>query len=218
MKLSATGFRPDLRALQAAPIRRIIMNMMSVLPDLDRVLTDRHATIDSEEFMEILVEATDSTDTMTAAERSFLVEHGGVSTEAVDPANQTVALIQNAAEAAAAQREAVEQGYTTAQVAEKFSLQRANVRRSVINGSLYAVGRTRSGEHVLPRWQFTEDGPLPGLREVLAAFPTDYHPLDVATFMTTPDQALGDRTPAYWLATGGAVHAVAELADELGRA
>ncbi|MBB2890042.1 hypothetical protein [Flexivirga oryzae] len=191
--------------------------MTSMIHDLDRVLADHRASMSPQEFMEILIEATESTDTMTAAERSFLVEHGGVPADAVDPAHQTVALVRNAADTAAAQRHAVEQGYTTGQVATKFGMKPANIRRDVSNGRLYVAGRARTGEHVFPRWQFTDDGPLPGLRDVLAALPADHHPLDVAAFMTTPQQSLNGRSPAAWLATGGAVHVVAELADELGR-
>lgn len=73
-----------------------------------------------------------------------------------------------------------------------------------------------AGGHIFPRWQFTDDGPLPGLRRVLAALPVDYHPLDVAQFMTSDNEALRERSPAQWLANGGSVQTVADLAGQLG--
>ncbi|MGC4154469.1 MAG: hypothetical protein QM628_15525 [Propionicimonas sp.] len=55
-----------------------------------------------------------------------------------------------------------------------------------------------------------------GLGQVLAAIPEDYHPLDVAAFMTTRNEHLGGRSPVEWLAAGLPPGAVAALADELG--
>lgn len=189
---------------------------MSMIHDLDHVLAAHRTAMTSEEFMAILTDATSSTDTLTAAERDFLTEHGGASIDAVDPARQSEAHQQIVLASVAGDAEAARDGYTTGEVAAKFGIKPANVRREVVGGGLYVAGRTRRREHVFPRWQFDENGPLPGLREVLAELPVDYHPLDVASFMTTPDETLGGRTPAAWLAGGGAVETVADLAGQLG--
>lgn len=75
---------------------------MSIVPNLDRVLADHHAPIDAAEFLQVLAEATDSTDTLTAAERAFLVEQGGVPSDSVDITSQAKALQQMAVSRAAA--------------------------------------------------------------------------------------------------------------------
>jgi|SRR5690625_2621919 len=91
-----------------------------------------------------------------------------------------------------------------------------------MRGDLYVAGRSRGRgrgrgrEHSFPAWQFTDAGPLPELRAVLAAMPEDYHPLDVASVMTSPHESLGDRSPADWLAGGGDPSLVVALVDELG--
>ena len=195
---------------------RRIVESMSVIPNLARVLARRHSPIDAAEFLEILAEATDSTDTLTVAGRAFLAGRGGVPADALDPANQTKALQHIAASRAAATERATRDGYTTNEVAQGYGLKPANIRREVARRGLYTSGRGRDGQHVFPRWQFTDDGPLSGLRQVLAALPDDYHPLDVADFMTTPNNQLGERSPAEWLSTGGQVQIVVELAGALG--
>lgn len=72
----------------------------------------------------------------------------------------------------------------------------------------------------LPAWQFTEHGVLPGLKQVIAALPTDQPALVVAAYMTTPKEDLmaGSRavTPCEWLQSGGDPTRVARLAAMLG--
>lgn len=183
---------------------------------LERVLDSRGVRLAAEDFLDILADATDSTETLTGAERDFVVSEGGVPAEAFTPDALAKAQGMIAAAAAHADADAVQDGYTTSEVAHLFGLKTANVRRDVARRALYVAGRTRNREHVFPRWQFTKSGPLPGLHEVLAAIPEDYHPLDVAAFMTTKNESLGERSPVAWLSGGGAPAAVVSLADELG--
>lgn len=189
---------------------------MQPLPNLDLVLARHGVSMDADEFWSILTEAVESTDTLTADEQLFLADHGGLLPE-TDPVNQTAARQRLAIAAARADAEAVGDGYTTTEVAKRFGLAPSNIRRAALRRSLYVAGRTRRREHVFPRWQFTAEGPLPGLREVLAALPEGVHPLDVATFMTTSNDALGERSPVEWLAGGGAPGRAAQAADELAR-
>lgn len=183
---------------------------------LGRELDSRGVHLAAEEFLNILADATASTETLTSAEQGFLVSQGGIPASSVEAGTAATARVSIAAAAAQADADAVRDGYTTSEVAELFGLKTANVRRDVASRSLFVAGRTRSREHVFPRWQFDGTGPLPGLREVLAALPNDYHPLDVASFMTTAHDELGGRTPAEWLSGGGTPSVVAGLADELG--
>ena len=178
-------------------MRRIIVTMTaSPTPhSLDRALARHGAEMDADEFLAILAEATDSTDTLTADEQALLIDSGGMSPEAVAPDAQSRARRQIVVRSARADADAARDGFTTSEVAQRFDIAPSNIRREVARRGLYVAGRTRRREHVFPRWQFTPDGSLPGLRAVLAVIPEDFHPLDVAAFMATPSEMLGDRRP-----------------------
>jgi transposase-like protein len=158
---------------------------------------------------------------MANRELDFLAEEGDTSFDVFDPTVQAAALQQAALVGKADDEAVLRGGLTTSEVAEQYGYHPANIRRKVAAGELYVAGRTRRNEHVFPEWQFAgsiEGGgaPLPGLSVVLKAIPTDYHPADVAEFMTSPQELLNDRSPAQWLASGGAVGPVVRLASELG--
>ncbi len=198
-------------------MRRIMVHMTAVSTEvLGRVLTQRGVEISPDEFLSILAEAVDSTDTLTGAERDFLIQHGSVSPDAFDPTRLTQARQRIAQDAAKADAEAA-QGHTTSEVAQMLGTAAANVRRGIARGDLFAAGTGRNREHVLPAWQFHHGRALPHLRDIITALPEDMHPLDVQTFMTTPRESLGERTPAEWLASGGAPEPVTRLADDLNR-
>jgi hypothetical protein len=56
---------------------------------------------------------------------------------------------------------------------------------------------------------------LPGLREILLALPTGYHPLDIRAVMTAPAEKLGGHSPREWLRGGGSVQEVVAFAEGL---
>jgi hypothetical protein len=154
---------------------------------------------------------------MANHEHDFLIKEGNASFDVFDRTVQAAALQQAALVGRADDQALLREGLTTSEVAEQCGYQPANIRRKVAAGELYVAGRTRRNEHVFPAWQFNgADGPLPGLGVVLKAIPTDYHPADVAKFMTSEQELLNDRSPAQWLASGGAVGPVVRLASELG--
>lgn len=193
-------------------------DMSSFADALPGVLARHGSDMAPEEFLAILTDAVDSTDALTAHEQRVLVAEGGIGADAVAPGAQAEGRRQIAVRSAEADATATRDGYTTSEVAERFTIAPANVRRLVRRGGLYVVAhRTRNREHIFPRWQFTADGPLPGLDLVLVALPDDLHPLDVAAWMTAPQESLRGRTPVGWLAGGGDPDRVAALADELGR-
>lgn len=191
------------------------MTTMS-LDAIDDALARHHVDISAEDFLAILADATGSTDTLTDGERQFLVEHGGVDPIALTDDRQQAALHAIAVQTVRADVQAYRSSLTTREVSERYGMAPANIRRMVAQKSLYVAGRTRRSQHLFPAWQFREDGPLPGLREVIEAIPGDFHPLDVETFMTTANEALDDRSPAAWLSGGGDPGRIAELAAELG--
>ena len=90
----------------------------------------------------------------------------------------------------------------------------ANVRRAVAEGALYSVKTSPASHHWFPRWQFPHRHALPGLREVIGALPSNYHPVEVEEFMTAESDDLRGMSPLMWLAGGGDVAQVVTLADE----
>lgn len=184
---------------------------------LGQVLASAGSSLSPAEFLSILSDAVDSTDTLTEPERVFLRDHGGVASDVFDPRRLAHARQRIAVEAAKADSHATRGGYTTTEVAQLLAVATANVRRSAARGELYASGLRHNREHVFPGWQFPDGRPMPHLRDVIPALPTDMHPLDVAAFMTTAHDELGGRTVAEWLTGGGSVDPVIQLADALAR-
>ncbi|TDE94092.1 hypothetical protein EXU48_11625 [Occultella glacieicola] len=175
---------------------------------------DRHG-LDTDAFLAALDDLVNSTATATQTEKDYLLTHGGIGPETLTPHAQAHALRVIEVATEAADRDATEQGISTADVAARYSYQKSNISRMVANRDLYALKQARGAGSVFPSWQFTDTGPLPGLRHVLPEFPDDYHPLDIAAFMTTPTDGLEGRTPRGWLATGGDPARVASLVAEL---
>lgn len=176
---------------------------------------DRHG-VAVDDFLAVFDDLVTSTARLTGTEKDFLIRHGGVDAAHLTPEAQTEALrvIELATEAA--NRDVVKRGITTAEVVDRFRYQKSSVSRMVAHGDLYAVKQPRGRRSVLPLWQFTDEGALRGLRLILPLFPSDYHPLDVERFMTTPAESLEDRSPRDWLATGGDPSRVADLVAQLG--
>jgi len=78
------------------------------------------------------------------------------------------------------------------------------------------TARRTDGQVGYPAWQFEAGKPLPGLRDVLAAFPRDFHPLDIERVMTTPDEELDGQSPREWLVAGASPARVLAFVDDLG--
>lgn len=103
------------------------------------------------------------------------------------------------------------------QAATLLTLDPSRVRHRVRDRALYAF--KIGGGLRLPTWQFHRAGSIPGLRTLLAALPTDLHPLEVAGFMTTADGGLAvddePISPREWLVSGGDVLLAVELIEHL---
>lgn len=105
---------------------------------------------------------------------------------------------------------------TVSQVAARLGVDDSRVRHRIGSGELWAL-HGPSRRRMLPLAQFGPDGAVvPGLAEVRRALPGDLHPLEVQGFLTSPRPELRlrarDLSPVEWLARGGAVDAVTELA------
>jgi len=95
-------------------------------------------------------------------------------------------------------------------IAELLGKTDVDVLRMLTEGHLMAVG-TMDQEPRFPNWQFVDGTVLPGLRECLAAFPRDYHALDIERVMTAPAEELGGRSPRQWLAADRPIDPVRKL-------
>lgn len=105
---------------------------------------------------------------------------------------------------------------TTAQAATRLGVGKSRIRQLIGDGSLMTV--RLADERVLPRWQFTDDGYVPGI----ATFSTvaqSLHPFVLSQFMMRPSvdlQVDGEAvTPVEWLTSGGDPRRVATLVADL---
>jgi hypothetical protein len=102
---------------------------------------------------------------------------------------------------------------TVKEAASRLDVSDGRIRQRLTSRSL--VGFERGGAWRLPAFQFTEDGDLPGLADVLPAFPDDVHPAAVLLFLDIPTEELEldgfPVSPRTWLITGGSSARVAEL-------
>ncbi|QDN60093.1 hypothetical protein [Streptomyces sp. S1D4-20] len=84
--------------------------------------------------------------------------------------------------------------------------------------TLFGVSTAERGT-VLPEFQFTTTGLLPGLEAVLPAVPSETHPLGIVGFFNfpNPDLTLFDNavSPTAWLLSGNPIEPVVDLARAL---
>ncbi len=108
---------------------------------------------------------------------------------------------------------------TTAEAAARLGVEPSRIRQRLAQGSLYGIRSPRGWR--LPSFQFLEDGPLPGVGEVLAGLSRHLHPLAVHNFFTLPNVDLHpsdldrDLSPREWLQAGYPPQAVAELTGHM---
>lgn len=104
--------------------------------------------------------------------------------------------------------------------AERLGIDPSRIRHRLAAHRL--SGWKEQGGWRLPAWQFTADGVLPGLAQVLAEVGEHQPALVLAAFMTSPqdDLQVGEDpvTPRQWLLAGGDPRPVAALAATLGTA
>lgn len=150
---------------------------------------------------------------LTAAELTF-ARAAGISDEVFSDQAQEENALYEAASAVVVSDEFRRSLIPTSEVAELLHKDAAHVRRMLSDRRLMAIAQTGE-QSAYPRWQFVNGNVLPGLRKVLAAFPSEYHPLDIQEWMTTPSEELGGRSPQRWLATGGPASRIVELASDL---
>jgi hypothetical protein len=93
----------------------------------------------------------------------------------------------------------------------------SRVRQRLTKGTLY--GKKTGGNWRLPKFQFTSEGQVPGIDQVLLVFPSTLHPVAVQRWFTTPIPDLevdgATMSPVDWLAAGGSPAPLIEIARDL---
>ncbi|MDO8107219.1 hypothetical protein Q6348_08430 [Isoptericola sp. b441] len=125
-----------------------------------------------------------------------------------------------AAESATSQRYAdlVAQSLSVTEAARLLDVDEGQVRAMLAGRALYGF-TDPAGAYRLPPWQFRDSHVVPGLAEVLAAFPTNWPPLGVENLLTDPSPVLatdrGPTSPLDWLVDGGDPDSVVALVRRL---
>jgi hypothetical protein len=97
------------------------------------------------------------------------------------------------------------------EAAQRIGSTPEDVSQRIVAGKL--VGLRRGGDWRFPLWQFTGDGTLPALDELIAVWPGTL--VSLSTWATAQSADLGGRTPAEELGRRGGPERVAELARAL---
>lgn len=153
---------------------------------------------------------------LTDAETRFLADHAGTDAAAIisgwNPARERE---RRAADLARVVEETIATTTSIDQAAEHLGVDRSRISHRLSAGALYAT--TVGSRRRIPTWQFHDGTELPGLAMVVAAIPTEAHPLDVAALMSTPQDELAGHTPVEHLVGGGGPAVVADLVADLSR-
>lgn len=195
------------------------MNDMAFESRLAKALQRRDVKISPQVLLSALQEAAGvSTEPLSQGEMDFLLAHSDLDESAFSVENRIIASMKLYSGQAEAQELLEKNSYSTAETARLLGRDSANIRRSRLNGSLYSPSPSIPGQNLLfPAWQFFEGKPLPGLKQVIKAFPKHLHPLSIERFMTAEHEFLQGMSPSAWLAGGGPVQPVLSLVEELGR-
>ncbi len=159
-------------------------------------------------FLELVRDATESLRTVRSldpgqqlsATEAEVLERGGFS---LKPARRAEA--RPLSKTVAAYVAMMDDALSVSEAAKRLRVDPSRIRQLLSNGSLY--GLKVKGEWRLPRFQFTTRGLVPGVEQVLRALPDDLHPVEVLTWLGSPDPDLevGERSvsPLEWLRSGG---------------
>jgi excisionase family DNA binding protein len=109
-------------------------------------------------------------------------------------------------------------GLSVAQAAQQMGVNRSRVRQLLGERRIYGI-RPGARAWVLPAWQFSGHGLLPGIDKVVAELDPALHPLVVTGFFTSAHPELSvhghQLTPLEWLSGGGDPAEVTVLLDGL---
>lgn len=185
---------------------------------LEDALERRGNPLSVDVLLEILHEASETTaEALSAGEREFLLASTDLVEDDLTPEGRARSADVAALDRARAEQEAWASSLTTAEVAALLGRKGASIRRSKAAGDLFALPTSAGRSARFPAWQFDDGRVMPGLREIIPAFPRYTHPLSIQRFMMSPAEELEGLSPVRWLLRGGAVDAVVSLVDERDR-
>lgn len=106
------------------------------------------------------------------------------------------------------------------EAARRLGVSDSRLRQRIGEGDLLSIRGSDGRSHLIPAFQLTENGELPGLRRVLSAIRPGAKLLTIYGFFMTPQPDLEDddgnpMTPVEWLLAGEDVIVVAELASDI---
>jgi hypothetical protein len=129
------------------------------------------------------------------------------------PTDADVAAAQRASQAAVAGAltEALTNALSRDEAALRLGISPQAVSKRLAAGALVALTRGRT--RWFPAWQFHEDGVLPGLADLIAAYPGT--PLALTVWATSPSADFSGATPAQTLTRRGGPARVAAVARAL---
>lgn len=145
---------------------------------------------------------------LSPTEVNFLRDHGGAA--AVDALDRWSAELERQDRTHAAVRQLADTAADTISIAEAagiLGLDPDRISRRIRAKTLWAF-RLRKRWRI-PRWQFGDDGLLPGLEVIVPVIADDASPSVLEAFMRTPQHDFGGRTPVEHLAGGGDPAAIA---------
>ncbi|WNM27356.1 hypothetical protein RN607_14325 [Demequina capsici] len=100
---------------------------------------------------------------------------------------------------------------TIAEAADREGVSRSTVSRRIQRRELLTVAGAR-GRVLLPLWQFTQKGPLPGLEEIIPSL-LGADPVGVTNLVAAPQELLGGASIVAWLTDGGDVTPVRDIVE-----
>lgn len=206
---------------QAAAMNELFIAQLS--PDLResvahslRVIDSFSGASDLAEIMEIFADAiaapvADPVRSMTAEQEQALRDAGSLVEElppVMERASTKTALVYV---------DIVRTSLTSKEAGQLLGVSEGRIRQRIGDRTLFAMrGRRR---RLLPRFQFTDDGELPGWAHVAPHVPEDAYPVAVVRFMTWahPDLHMGGKSmsPVEWLTAGGSPSELADLVDDV---
>lgn len=187
---------------------------------LRTALQDVGIDVSPSRFLELVRDATESLRTVRSldpgqqlsASEAEVLERGGFSLKhsrraEAQPLSRTVAVYVAM----------MDDALSVAEAAKRLRVDQSRIRQLLSNGSLY--GLKVKGEWRLPRFQFTTRGLVPGIQQLLRALPEDLHPVEVLTWLSSPDPDLevGEQSlsPLEWVRSGGDPERASVVARDL---
>lgn len=193
--------------------------MSTVVPALDALLAKHHVDLTSSEVLDELdsafaaIHGADAAP-LSAREVEFLRDHSGaaamIDTWSADRERQT-----RSHTAVRELGQTLSGSVTIKEAAAVLGVDRSGVSRRITGKTLWAFDLR--GHRRIPRWQFLDGGPLPGLDAVVPAIPVGTTPAVLDEFMHTAQSDFGNRTPIEYLAAGADPTLVAGFLADLAR-